>query len=152
MAVARARAVKQRKARGPSYSLEAQVGFLLRQVNQRHTVIFAERIGDDLTATQWAALAKLHEKGPCTQNLLGRLTAMDAATIKGVVDRLAKRGLVETEFDPDDARRLVVLLTDAGQDAVERALPNAIAITEETLAPLTPGERQMLLELLKKLV
>ena len=152
MAVARGRASKQRRPRTPSYVLEEQVGFLLRQVNQRHTAIFAELIGDDLTATQWAALAKLYEKGPSTQNLLGRLTAMDAATIKGVVDRLAKRGLIETDFDPDDARRLLVTLTDDGRKNVERALPNAFAITEETLAPLTPGERQLLLELLKKLV
>jgi DNA-binding MarR family transcriptional regulator len=110
-----------------------------------------ERIGDELTTTQWAALAKLHEKGPCTQNLLGRLTAMDAATIKGVVDRLTKRGLTDTGFDPEDARRLVVTLTDAGHEVTNRALPNAIAITEETLAPLTDGERRTLLDLLRKL-
>jgi len=30
----------------------------------------------------------LTETGPCSQNLLGRLTAMDVATIKGVIDRL----------------------------------------------------------------
>jgi DNA-binding MarR family transcriptional regulator len=152
MAVAPAGAARQRKPKGQTYILDEQVGFLLRQVNQRHTAIFAERIGDDLTATQWAALAKLQEKGPCTQNLLGRLTAMDAATIKGVVDRLAKRGLIETSFDPDDARRLVVMLTDAGREVAARAAPNAVAISEDTLAPLTQGERQMFLELLKKLI
>ena len=152
MAAAPAPTPRQRKQKGQSYVLDEQVGFLLRQVSQRHTVIFAEHIGDDLTATQWAALSKLHEKGPCTQNLLGRLTAMDAATIKGVVDRLSKRGLTETHFDPDDARRLVVTLTDGGREVVNRALPSAIAISDETLAPLTPGERQMFLELLKKLV
>ena len=152
MAATTAPTPRQRKQKGPSYILDEQVGFLLRQVSQRHTILFAEHIGDDLTATQWAALAKLHEKGPCTQNLLGRQTAMDAATIKGVIDRLSKRGLTETHFDPDDARRLVVTLTDAGQEVVTRALPNAIAISEETLAPLTSGERQMFIELLKKLV
>ena len=62
------------------YILERQVGFILRQVSQRHTSIFAAKIGDDLTPTQWATLAKLLERGPCSQNLLGRQTAMDAAT------------------------------------------------------------------------
>src|SRR6516164_8456126 len=100
MAVAPAGAARQRKPKGQTYILDEQVGSLLRQVNQRHTAIFAERIGDDLTATQWAALAKLQEKGPCTQNLLGRLTAMDAATIKGVVDRLVRRELAGTCPDP----------------------------------------------------
>src|ERR1700685_364195 len=74
------------------YILERQVGFILRQVSQRHAAIFAASIGDDLTPTQWATLAKLLERGPCSQNLLGRQTAMDAATIKGVVDRLSNGG------------------------------------------------------------
>ena len=88
------------------YLLDEQVGFLLRQASQRHTAIFAVRMMDDLTPTQWAALARLNERGPCSQNLLGRLTAMDAATIKGVVDRLVSRGLAETRPDPQDTRSI----------------------------------------------
>ena len=61
----------------PSYVLEEQIGFILRQVWQRHAAIFAREIGINLTPTQWAALAKLTETGPCSQNQLGRLTAMD---------------------------------------------------------------------------
>jgi DNA-binding MarR family transcriptional regulator len=136
---------------GKGYVLDDQVGFILRQVSQRHGAIFAALIGDDLTATQWAALAKLHEKGPCSQNLLGRQTAMDVATIKGVVDRLAKRGLVATEPDPKDGRRLLVALTDAGRAAVERLAPAALEITRKTLAPLDEAERAELVRLLRKL-
>ena len=142
---------RQRARREPSYHLDAQVGFLLRQVSQRHTTIFGARIGEDLTPTQWAALIKLHEKGPSSQNLLGRLTAMDAATIKGVVDRLVKRGLVETRPDPEDGRRLVALLTPAGEESVARATPNALAITQETLSPLSPEEQVQFLALLERL-
>ncbi len=94
------------EASGKPYSLDAQVGFLLRQASQRHTAIFAARMIGDLTTTQWAALARLEERGPCSQNLLGRLTAMDAATIKGVVDRLVGRGYAEATADPNDSRRL----------------------------------------------
>src|SRR5215212_10562627 len=83
----------------PSYILDEQIGFILRQVWQRHAMIFARDIGINLTPTQWAALAKLQETGPCSQNLLGRLTAMDVATIKGVIDRLSARGLTETSPD-----------------------------------------------------
>jgi len=133
------------------YILERQVGFILRQVSQRHAAIFAASIGDDLTPTQWATLAKLLERGPCSQNLLGRQTAMDAATIKGVVDRLSNRGIVETRPDPKDARRLVVVLTPAGKVIAERARLNAGTITEETLRPLTSAERAIFLKLLEKL-
>lgn len=136
---------------GSSYSLDEQVGFILRQVGQRHAAIFAAGMASDLTTTQWAALAKLHEAGPLSQNLLGRQTAMDAATIKGVIDRLTRRGLTETRHDPEDARRLLVALTQSGRETVERLVPNAARITEETLAPLSADERRLLTALLRKL-
>jgi DNA-binding MarR family transcriptional regulator len=135
----------------PSYILDEQIGFILRQVWQRHTTIFAREIGINLTPTQWAALAKLAETGPCSQNQLGRLTAMDVATIKGVIDRLTARGLTETSPDPEDGRRILVSLTRAGQQVAEKAAANALAITKETLAPLDARERETLLGLLNKL-
>ena len=76
---------------------------------------------------------------------------MDVATIKGVIDRLTARGLTETSPDPEDGRRLLVSLTRAGQQTAEKAAPNALAITRETLAPLDAKERETLMALLNKL-
>jgi MarR family transcriptional regulator, lower aerobic nicotinate degradation pathway regulator len=135
----------------PSYVLDEQIGFILRQVSQRHAMIFATEIGANLTPTQWAALAKLAETGSCSQNQLGRLTAMDVATIKGVIDRLSARGLTETSADPDDGRRLRVSLTRAGQQLAENMAVNALAISRQTLSPLDSREREMLMALLGKL-
>jgi len=150
--MARSVAVKRSvKPSKPSYILDEQIGFILRQVWQRHATIFARDIGINLTPTQWAALAKLTETGPCSQNQLGRLTAMDVATIKGVIDRLTARGLTETSSDPEDGRRLLVSLTRAGQQMAEKVAPNALAISKETLAPLDAREREMLVALLNKL-
>ena len=139
------------KAPRTPYILDDQIGFILRQVWQRHANIFARDIGANLTPTQWAALSKLAEAGPCSQNQLGRLTAMDVATIKGVIDRLTARGLTETSPDPADGRRLLVSLTRAGQQMAEKAAPNALAITRETLAPLDAKERETLMALLSRL-
>src|SRR5450631_4541173 len=105
-------------AAGPAehgrYVLNDQVGFLLRVAMQRHTSIFTARMIEGLTQTQFAALAKLHEVGPCSQNHLGRLIYLDTATIKGVVDRLVARGFVTSLNDPNDRRRRAVALTDRG--------------------------------------
>ena len=143
---------RENAAGHPAYVLDEQVGFILRQVAQRHFTIFTTKIGEDLTPTQWAALVKLHQVGPQSQNLLGRLTAMDAATIKGVVDRLAKRGLTESRPDPEDGRRLLIALTSEGDTLVQQCLSRATAITEETLAALTSQERETLIALLKKML
>jgi len=142
---------KSAKPSKPGYILDEQIGFILRQVWQRHAAIFSRDIGINLTPAQWAALAKLNETGPCSQNQLGRLTAMDVATIKGVIDRLSARGLTETSSDPEDGRRLLVSLTRAGQQMADKAAANALAISRETLSPLDTKERETLFALLNKL-
>ncbi len=101
------------------YHLQEQVGFILRKANQRHLAIFSARISD-LTPPQFAVLAKLHEVGETSQNQLGNLVAMDAATAKGVVDRLKARGLVRLDKHDADRRRLMVDLTEEGRATLER--------------------------------
>jgi MarR family transcriptional regulator, lower aerobic nicotinate degradation pathway regulator len=133
------------------YVLDDQVGFLMRVAMQRHTAIFTSRMVEGLTQTQFAALAKLYEVGPCSQNHLGRLIYLDAATIKGVVDRLGGRGFVTALADPKDRRRRAVALTEQGRQATESAMLVAAKITTATLAPLTAEEQKLATRLLKKL-
>ena len=133
------------------YVLDEQVGFLMRVAMQRHTAIFTSRMVESLTQTQFAALAKLHEVGPCSQNYLGRLIFLDAATIKGVVDRLSVRGFVTALNDPNDRRRRAVTLTERGRQVTEEAMKVAAEITTATLAPLTPDEQRLVSKLLRKL-
>lgn len=132
------------------YILEDQVGYILRKVSQRHTGIFFELMPEELTPTRFAAMAKLHERGSLSQNALGRLTAMDIATIKGVVDRLRQRDLVESSKDPDDARRQLIQLTPKGKELMQRALPLAHDVTDQTTAPLSEAEAKQLVKLLRK--
>lgn len=134
----------------PAYVLDDQAGFLMRRANQRHLALFAKAI-PDLTPTQFAALAKLCELGQTSQNALGRATAMDAATIKGVIDRLRQRGLVGATPDPDDRRRVLLVPTKAGLDAFAALSARAIEITRDTLAPLSETERAVFLGLLSRL-
>jgi DNA-binding MarR family transcriptional regulator len=135
------------------YVLEEQVGFLLRRAQQRHTSIFAARIGrHQLTPTQFAALAKINDEGIVSQNKLGRLTAMDPATMQGVIARLLDRGFIARAPDPKDRRRALLRLTPEGRAAFAEAAPNGKLITKETLAPLDSRERVAFLRLLAKLI
>jgi MarR family transcriptional regulator, lower aerobic nicotinate degradation pathway regulator len=96
------------------YVLDAQAGFLLRKAQQRHLSIFAAHMAEGLTAQQFAALVKLAEAGPSSQNSLGRQTAMDNSTINGVVRRLLQRGLVEKFPSEEDHRLHMLRLTAEG--------------------------------------
>ena len=132
------------------YVLEDQIGFRLRLANQRHLEIFAATVSE-VTPTQFATLVKLKETGVLSQNHLGRLVAMDAATTKGVIDRLRKKGLVETTQSTSDLRRLDVTLSTAGDAFVTALIPVARRISAQTTQNLTPRETAQLLALLQKL-
>jgi DNA-binding MarR family transcriptional regulator len=148
--VGKLKLVEAEAGAGEGYRLHEQVGFILRKANQRHIAIFAKHIGD-LTPPQFAALARLAEIGEASQNQLGAMVAMDAATIKGVIDRLKARGLVTLAAHSEDRRRLVVSLSDQGKAMIERLLPLAERITVETLEPLNARETATFLKLLARL-
>lgn len=167
MTAARKRMVAPRRAVQPSeaaqppraaapkadgYILTEQVGHLLRRAHQRHTAIFQDMIGQaQLTPTQYAALVKIRDLGEVSQNELGRMTAMDPATIQGVIQRLQARALIERRADPHDRRCTLLSLSATGHALTERAIERGKAITAATLAPLAEAERAAFLALLRKL-
>ena len=134
------------------YVLEEQAGHLLRRAHQRHTSIFQTIIADDqLTPLQFAALMKLADVGEPSQNLLGRLTAMDAATMQGVIKRLLARGLIDRRPDPGDRRRLLLTLSGSGRKLASDLSVQGSKITDMTLEPLSLSERKHFIQLLRRL-
>jgi DNA-binding MarR family transcriptional regulator len=145
---------KERSAitRAKSYVLEDQIGHILRRAHQRATSIFVRNFTvHQLTPTQFATLAKIADEEQVSQNRLGRLTAMDPATMKGVIGRLHHRGLIQRSHDPDDRRRTLWRLTAAGEALFAASIAAGKRTTAETLAPLSEAERAVLLDLLRRL-
>jgi DNA-binding MarR family transcriptional regulator len=133
------------------YILEDQIGFVLRVASQTHASIFQGNTIERLTPTQYSALVRIAQIGECSQNQLGRLTSMDVATIKGVVDRLKRKGLVGLESDPNDKRRTIIKLTETSKSMIKKLHAMGRRITEETLRPLSRAEQATLIRLLRKI-
>lgn len=135
-----------------AYRVEQQIGHLLRKAHQRASSLFQVQFSDtQITPTQFAALAKLKDEGELSQNHLGRLTAMDPATIQGVTRRLIDRGLVKTRADDNDRRRMQLCLTDKGIELIDSLIVKAKLVSENTLSPLNEDEKRMVVKLLSKL-
>ena len=86
----------------------------------------------ELSLPQYRVLALLGD-GSTASSVLARKLAVSPPTVTAVVDGLVARGLVERHADPEDRRRLTLLLTRDGKrvlaaaDAAAEARLNEIA-------------------------
>lgn len=139
-------------AAAPHYDVTQQVGHLLRKAYQRHLAIFHEGLATyQLTSAQFVTLCTLRDHGDSSQVDLVRATAVDQATIRGVVERLKARGLIALKRDKGDGRKVVISLTAAGAALLEAAIPEARQISEVTVQGLNQAERIALDYLLRKI-
>lgn len=133
--------------------LDDQLGHLLRRAHQRASATMATALnGVHLTPAQYFAMARLRERGELSQNLLGRLSAMDPATIQGVIQRLGARGFIERRADPTDRRRMLLCLTPSGRAIVDKLYGAVTAASEQITASLAKEEQTQLILLLKMIV
>ena len=84
----------------------------------------------DLSLPQYRVLALLGE-GSTASSVLARRLAVSAPTVTSVVDGLVGRGLVERQADPEDRRRLTLLLTRDGTKLLAAADAAAEARLDE---------------------
>ncbi len=142
----------QSSSRAPGSVVDDHLGHLLRCVQKRASAAFSKELSDyDLTPPQFFAMARLLETGPISQNHLGRLTAMDPATIQGVTQRLLTRGLIKRTPDSNDRRRMTLRLAPKSEAMVRILRSNMTKASDALLEPLSQRERDTLLHLLKRL-
>jgi DNA-binding MarR family transcriptional regulator len=80
-----------------------------------------------------------------------KATSVDQATIRGIVERLKARGLIDLSKDTVDGRKVVISLLPKGEALLEEMYPRAYLISEKTVSRLNPAERVALLFLLRKI-
>ncbi|MFI9106178.1 MarR family winged helix-turn-helix transcriptional regulator [Streptomyces fildesensis] len=99
----------------------------------------------ELTLSQTSVLVRLGREGPAAAAELAAGEGIRPQSMSTIIAALQERGLVARAPDPDDGRRIVLSLTDAGREGLsgahrERARRLTRAISEE----LTPAERAQL--------
>ncbi|MBU2937620.1 MULTISPECIES: MarR family winged helix-turn-helix transcriptional regulator [Pacificibacter] len=136
-----------------SYDPRDHPAQLVRRVHQRVAHMFTQAVVmPNLSVTQFVALVTLLKEGTVSQSRLGRLTSMDPSTTTVVVRKLEKDGLIKKTKSADDQRASVIELTPAGRDCAQVHIPISLKAKEDLLAPLTPIERSLFVELLRKVL
>jgi DNA-binding MarR family transcriptional regulator len=82
------------------------------------------RVPEDLTLPQFDVLVQLHRRpeGMTSRELTHELL-VTAGNVTGLVDRLARLGLVERRPVPEDRRAVRIALTARGRRVAARAIP-----------------------------
>lgn len=135
-----------------SYDFSQQIGHLLRKAYQRHMAIFQQGISDSqLTSTQFVAICAIEKLQPCSLSDIVKTTAIDQATVRGIIERLKARNLIAVSHDTTDRRKVTVTLRPDGSALLEQTVPFAYRISEDTFGALNPGERVAIMYLLRKM-
>lgn len=87
-----------------------------------------------------------------SQQDVARRLAIDPTLVGTIVDELEARRLVDRSRDPSDRRRYVLVLTAQGRRLLDKAEQRATVAQDELLAPLDPAEREVLAEMLRRVV
>jgi DNA-binding MarR family transcriptional regulator len=70
----------------------------------------------DLSMSERAALSRLDRGGATTSADLARADQITPQAMGNILAGLESRGLIQRSADPHDGRRIIVSLTDAGQE------------------------------------
>ncbi len=104
------------------------------------------------TLPRFDVLAQLHrEAGPMSMGELSRRLMVTNGNVTGLIDRLAREGLVERKPAPDDRRRQLVALTDRGTAFFETMAGDHQGWIADMTADLNAGEMRELFRLLGRL-
>ncbi|WP_428309639.1 MarR family winged helix-turn-helix transcriptional regulator [Hydrocarboniphaga sp.] len=100
----------------------------------------------------FAVLSVIRRNAGLRQTDLSDMLGIDRTTMMKMADELEQRGLLQRIRSAEDRRAYALELTAAGQAWYTDALVPIIAEEERFLAPLSPGERALLQEMLMRLV
>lgn len=120
--------------------LPAVLGHLIRRTQQAHERLWSHEV-DGLTSSQTALLSAMAEAPFSDQRSLGERAHLDKATGAEMIARLMRRSLVSRTRDVHDARRNLLTLTPAGEQALREVAPGVLRV-ESLLTESLDARRQ----------
>lgn len=126
-------------------------GQVLRLAQQRHSRLWGQLVSTDTTSVQFAVLTSLEPGEPTRQSDLAVRAGVDRSTASSVIQRLARRGLVERQEGRDKRERMIGL-SDEGRALLGELTPAVEVLQRELLTPLNEEDHHRVIALLARLV
>jgi DNA-binding MarR family transcriptional regulator len=120
-------------------ALRVSIGLLWRRLRQ-------VRPDGELSLPEMSALARLDRSGPATSSALAKREQISPQSIGVTFAALEASGLVARHPDPEDGRRAVLTVTEAGQQVLRDKRSARVAQLAQALSSgFTPAELSQLM-------
>lgn len=106
-------------------------------------------IGDELTLPQLRVLVMVSSRAGLNLGAVAAGLGVHPSNATRAVDRLVVAGLLDRRDDPSDRRHLVLALTDAGHDLVERVMNLRRSAIAQILDRMPPARRRALVPVMR---
>jgi DNA-binding MarR family transcriptional regulator len=108
--------------------------------------------GEDLTPLQYGVMAYVIGEPDIDQSGLAARLGIDRNNASLVVDQLEEKRLITRRINGADRRAKLLRLTARGEKLHARVYPRTFASQQRVLSVLAPKEREMLLDLLARVI
>jgi DNA-binding MarR family transcriptional regulator len=129
----------------PLPALADRFGYLLKHAQLRLAELSQAALAPfRISGRELAVLIAIEDRVSQSQQEVARRMAVDRTTMVALIDDLEDKGLVQRQQDPDDRRKNVVGLTDAGRTTLRQANAATREAERRFLGALSDDESAML--------
>lgn len=132
--------------------LDTILGYSLRRAQAAIYADYARTVADvGVRPAQFAAMVIIAANPGLTQSALANTMGIDRSAAVGLIDALEGGGWVERVPSQSDRRSYSIMITDGGRTMLARLKQLVREHDQRVGAPLSPAERALLMELLRRL-
>lgn len=132
--------------------LDTIIGYSLRRAQAAIYADYTRTVGGvGIRPAQFAAMVIIAANPGLTQSALAQTMGIDRSAAVGLIDALEGGGWVERVPSPSDRRSYSIMITDSGRTMLARLKQLVREHEQRVSAPLSPAERALLMEFLRRL-
>jgi len=131
------------------FDLASYLPYLINRAGARLADTFGAEIeAHGITLPMWRVIAALHHKSGQRVGELAEMTSIEVSTLSRLLGSMERKELVLRQRSREDARTVLVELTEKGARLTCQIIPRALLYQEMALKDFTPAEIETIKALL----
>jgi DNA-binding MarR family transcriptional regulator len=127
----------------------SQLATLSNSITRPIAAVFEEHFS--ISMPEWRVLAIVGRRPGLSAVDVAQSAHMDKVAVSRAISKLVQNGYVDRGLGSVDRRRLVLNLSECGEELYEKIAPLALLLETELLEDLTPDEKEILERVIDKL-